>query len=314
MYRRIFVIAVVVLSLLGTTLPAHASVSGVNVTKNCPTGATVTGTATGNFVTVAAVVGGALFGITNQAVTPGQPFTVSVNYSPPLPVGTVVDFQVSDNAGPPNSTVSSTVANCSTGRGGPTFYNPGDPRINGQPGDHEAVYCNPGTLRTGTLAVIPINLDSTGGPEVKFPYLTLIDAYPDEVSKDFGSSGVVRVSMDLDLNFHVRLFGGPFHANGQGDNAKYGSCLSDVVPPLLANLEECQPGLNRHGHMLVSFITPPVKGGSNGRTFYAPTLRICGQPFEQEHGGYTVMMYLVWAPDDGQFYYAYASDVEIVSP
>jgi len=233
MYRRIFVIAVVVLSLLRTTLPAHAGVGGVSVTKNCPAGATVSGTATGNFVTVAAVVGGALVGIANQAVTPGQPFTISVNYSPPQPVDTVVNFQVSDNAGPPNSAVSSTVVNCSTGGSGPTFYNPGDPRINGQPGDHEAVYCNPGTLRTGTLAVIPINLDSTGGPEVRFSYLMLMDNYPHEASQDLGPNGVVKVSMDLDLNFHVRLFGGPFHANGQGDNAKDGSCAFAITSPVL---------------------------------------------------------------------------------
>ncbi len=62
MYRRIFVITVVVLSLLGTTLPAHAACStqtgtapaGVNVNVNA--GDTISASRTGNGGTALVVI------------------------------------------------------------------------------------------------------------------------------------------------------------------------------------------------------------------------------------------------------------------
>ncbi len=232
--KRLFIFSLMLtllVSLFGVQ-PAHAACAtqtgtapaAVFLTVNA--GDTISASRTGNGGTAPVVInfpnGSQAFGPGNASGTANTAGTANVQFPPP-PNGDTYTITVC-SAGSAGNT---------TGGSGSTSWSPGDPRINGQPGDHEAMYCNPGTLRSGTLGIILINQDSTGGPEVKFPYLMLVDAYPHQVSKDVGSSGIVTASMDLHLNFHVHLFGGPFHANGQGDNAKDGSCAFAVVPPIL---------------------------------------------------------------------------------
>jgi len=124
-----------------------------------------------------------------------------------------------------NSVSHSRCTSSQTTAASPQYFNPGDGRVNGAPGDRIAVYCNPAE----SLEVWGI-VDSQGFPLAVFEREALMIAGLRGVEKDAGSNGKVSASVDTQGNFWVAWNSEAHGANGQGDFAKDGVCVFEPLP------------------------------------------------------------------------------------
>jgi hypothetical protein len=99
--------------------------------------------------------------------------------------------------------------------GTPTWFNPGDDRVDPRPGDRIAVYCN----RPNEVTVMGIADDlpsnKSGFPLVTFSYKDIVDAGERGLTRDAGAMGTVSISLNKGW-FWVAWNGGKYKATGRG--------------------------------------------------------------------------------------------------
>jgi hypothetical protein len=147
----------------------------------------------------------------NLSVQGPGTFTADIGY-PLQPNGTAITITFGGGILLPIS------GSCS---GNPSFFNGGDNRVDGKPGDRVAIYCNP----TGShpyIDVWGILDDSTGKRLGWFDYATL------KAHNGGGSitsnMGTVNIAVYPDKKVVVQWFDGPAYADGHGDFRKIVTC------------------------------------------------------------------------------------------
>jgi hypothetical protein len=108
-----------------------------------------------------------------------------------------------------------------TGEEAPSWFDPGDDRVDPRPGDRVAVYCD---IPESTLTVYGINDVGQGFFLDRFSYSDIVASGPSGVTHHLGENGSVSVSVDGQNNFWLAWNGGKFNATGQGDFAKGFNC------------------------------------------------------------------------------------------
>jgi hypothetical protein len=103
-------------------------------------------------------------------------------------------------------------------------FNPGDARINGQPGDRLAVYCN-NTANPKNLGVILVDNKGKGFSELKFNYDALKAAGQSGVTTKDGLGNTVQAFMTGNNTFYVAWTAGQYGANGVDIFAKAAGCI-----------------------------------------------------------------------------------------
>ncbi len=101
----------------------------------------------------------------------------------------------------------------------PQWFNPGDGRVNGQPGDRLVVDCD-----EDRIIVYGVNDESLGFLLAAFSNEEVLAAGPAGIYVDLGEEGVLSISGDGVGNFWAAWNGGKFNATGQGDWAKGFHC------------------------------------------------------------------------------------------
>jgi hypothetical protein len=109
-----------------------------------------------------------------------------------------------------------------------TWFNPGDGRIDGRPGDRIAVWCNT-TATPPNIVVYGVGDNATNGSHGfwlgTFNNADLLKAGKAGLTKNAGAgNGTISAMQDGHGNFYVAWNGGIFKATGQGDFAKSFSC------------------------------------------------------------------------------------------
>jgi hypothetical protein len=103
------------------------------------------------------------------------------------------------------------------------FFNPGDARSDGRPGDRIVVYCNT-SANPPTLDVWGVTNDSKGHRLYKFNFADLVAAGSKGILRKVEPLGSVFARVDANNNFVVQWFGGPAGATGTKDFAKSFTC------------------------------------------------------------------------------------------
>lgn len=108
------------------------------------------------------------------------------------------------------------------------WFNPGDKRVDGHPGDRIAVWCNT-TATPPNIVVYGVGDNATNGSHgfwlATFNNADLLKAGKAGITKNAGAgNGTVSAMQDGSGNFYVAWNGGIFKATGQGDFAKSFSC------------------------------------------------------------------------------------------
>ena len=104
------------------------------------------------------------------------------------------------------------------------FFNPGDARLNGQPGDRLAVYCN-NTAKPANLGVILIDNTGTGFSELKFNFDAVKAAGKAGLTLKDGLGNAVRAYHTGANTFYVAWVSGQYGANGIDIFAKAVGCI-----------------------------------------------------------------------------------------
>jgi hypothetical protein len=141
-----------------------------------------------------------------------EPFVTDTLFTIPAPPGfryTLVDNSI----------------NC--GGGGVTFFTPNDARVNGQPGDRIALYCN-SAAKPPTVGVILIDDKGNGFVGVTFDYAKLKAAGKKGLTVTAPGGNQVTAISEGTSNILAR-WSGQFGANGQGDFAKLIACAVPAV-------------------------------------------------------------------------------------
>ena len=115
------------------------------------------------------------------------------------------------------------VDNSADCNGGGTFFNPGDGRVEPQPGDRVVVYCNT-SANLPTLDVWGVTDDSQGHELYQFSFANLRRGGAKGIWKRVEPLGSVFASVDANNQFVVQWFGGPAGATGSKDFAKSFTC------------------------------------------------------------------------------------------
>ena len=93
-----------------------------------------------------------------------------------------------------------------------TFFNPGDSRIDGRPGDRIVVWCN----APDTIVVYGVKETDSGGFHLaSFSNKALLKAGPKGIYIAVKNNGIVSISTDGKGNYWVAWNGGEHSANGQ---------------------------------------------------------------------------------------------------
>jgi hypothetical protein len=107
---------------------------------------------------------------------------------------------------------------------GVEWFNPGDSRIDGRPGDRIAVYCDV----LDTVVVWGIDDKSNGVPLATFDLNDLVAAGRKGLTERLGNYGSVFAVSDSQGNLWIAWSGGPFNATGRGDFAKSLNCNGHI--------------------------------------------------------------------------------------
>jgi hypothetical protein len=103
------------------------------------------------------------------------------------------------------------------------FFNPNDGRVDPQPGDRLAVWCNL-KPETSTLDIWGVANDSTGFRLATLKFSDILAAGKAGLTKNLGKNGTLSISVDEQNNFWASWQGGPFGATGLRPWAKGFKC------------------------------------------------------------------------------------------
>lgn len=154
--------------------------------------------------------GGNTLGSALVATLPGggATYTVTIPVSPAQPEGTVLRVvQVSSNAVIASGPCSGALV--------PSFFNPGDGRVDPRPGDRLAIYCN---QPTGFVDVWGVDDRSKGFPLAAFSVDDLASADLAGLYITVEPFGTISLSMDEQGNLWAAWNGGQYNADGQPDH------------------------------------------------------------------------------------------------
>jgi hypothetical protein len=268
----IFALMLIVSFTLDTRPSSAATGTVTSITCNS---VTVTGVFTGpptppfvGNVTVAVYLAGpgGSFGpfLGQRIITPaiqGAPYTANVTLNGGTP-GAAIIIEVFESFSTPNSILingQSLPVDCAADSGA-VFFEPGDGRVDPQPGDRLAIWCNT-TANPPALDIWSVGNDSRGSrlttiifadllktgnsmyAELKAklaamlrqpsPNQAELDKLYDEfrqaagqvtLVRNLGSNGVLSITVDAQNRFVVAWTGGPYGANGQGSFLKIFKC------------------------------------------------------------------------------------------
>lgn len=119
---------------------------------------------------------------------------------------------------PGRITIVDNSADCAVG----IFWNPGDGRVNPQPGDRIAVYCNTG--KPQTVGVYGVDSKGNGVFLANVSLADIIKAGEGGFVKNLGSKGTVFVGVGADGTSFWAAWQGPYGANASGAFAKEFAC------------------------------------------------------------------------------------------
>jgi hypothetical protein len=105
----------------------------------------------------------------------------------------------------------------------PTFFNPGDGRVDPRPADRVVVYCKPGA-NPPSVDVWGVLNDSTGRRLYTFAYADLVAAGAKGITKNVEPLGTISLRVDANNNVLASWTGGPAAATGVKDFAKSFTC------------------------------------------------------------------------------------------
>ncbi|MCC7206598.1 MAG: hypothetical protein IT323_04790 [Anaerolineae bacterium] len=152
---------------------------------------------------------GSVLGSALVATQPGgTTYTVTIPLNPPQPEGTVLSVvQVSTSAvlasGPCSGALATPV---------PSFFNPGDGRVDPRPGDRLAIYCN---RPAGSVDVWGVDDKSKGFRLATFTFDDLAAAGLSGLYVTAEPNGTISLSMDEQGNLWAAWNGGQYGAEGQ---------------------------------------------------------------------------------------------------
>ena len=121
---------------------------------------------------------------------------------------------------PPYTTLTITDDSVDCGAGSGTFFNPGDGRVNGLPGDRLVVYCNTG----GFFPNLDIYVIAPGGAGKHLAQVLASDLLKPNFSLNLGSNGILTGGVNMNSAGYVALQGGPYGGTATGDWLKTFSC------------------------------------------------------------------------------------------